>query len=154
MGPRCGSGHPTAATRSGEPGSGNGKKRRVAWQSPEQEVDRCCADRAPRFRPPRRGWFHPGRSRGWLCCRQSPEFAPVRLKEPAPGGCQGKKRGVGAGRSAAQDSAPNALTAARSRLRSRVRAGAVETGGSKRIVFDRGETPRGERECGAARAHI
>ena len=73
----------------------------------------------------------------------------MRLKEPAPGGCQGKKRGVGAGRSKAQDTAPNALTAARSWLRSRVRAGTVETGGCEADRVRQDETPRGEREAGA-----
>jgi len=71
-------------------------------------MDRCCADRAPGFRPSV-GLVLPWSNRGWLCCRQSPEFAPVRLEETALVGCQGEKFGDGAGRSQAKDTVPERL---------------------------------------------
>lgn len=64
------------------------------------------------------GWAPPGGTRGWLCCRQAPWFAPVRLKEPIAGRCQGKRRGRGAG-----NTVPRPLMPARYRLRSRGEGG-------------------------------
>lgn len=102
-----------------------------------------CADRAPRFRPSRRGWARPGGTRCRLCCRQSPEFAPVRLKEPVAARCQGNRRGRGAG-----NTVPRPLMSGCHRLRSRVSGGNPGEWRMRSAGFDRDEPPRGERDRG------
>ncbi len=93
--------------------------------STTKKVDRCCADRAPGFRPVVGVGLVLVEPGGWLYRRQSPEFAPVRLREPMAGKRQGKKAREGCGQHGPSplDVCPPSATVAG------CRAGTQETGG-------------------------
>ena len=76
-------------------------------------------------------------------CRRSPEFVVPRQNVRGPATRQGIKRGVGAGWSAATDTAPRALTRQRPELRSREVDGEPgERWVSAAAAHARGRTPR------------
>ena len=111
--------------------------------STTKEVDRCCADRAPRFRPVVRV--------GLVLVEPGVGFAAASLLSSRPcdsgsrwrANVKEKRRGRGAG-----NTVPRPLMFARHRLRSRVSGGNPGDWWMRSVGFHRDEPPRGERECG------